>query len=754
MKKIWKKTIALAVTAALSISLAACGKDDTPDVSGNEYVYVPEYQTIAVGENTYMYDIRLADNRLYYSSNRFDEETGTYANIMAYRELNDLQNEQKMVVPELEVENMETNMDSYTTDAQGNQYVLWTVYPMYVEGQEYDDSGYKTYLCKYDSNMNLLFSQDIKGALEENTYIYEIVADGQGNVYANTQNAIYVFDTEGAFKKKISLSVDWIEDIFMTADGKIMIRYYGMTGVELAEIDVAAGALGQTYSKIPEGNGKIKSGDSGKLLISGSTQLYEYDMATQESTSILNWTDSNINGNDLQDFCFLEDGRIATYSRSDSGNPEIAFLTKTKASELPETEEIILATLYEGDYDMLKSVISFNKANPQYKVKIKHYVDNYTEWTENTYSDAIARMNADLASKDCPDIFDISSIDWNHLIANNLLEDLTPYMEKSTIANVAVFEPSVLKAYNFDGKQLTIPSSFGISTLMGKTSVVGDKAGWTMKDMMELAKKNPEADLMRYMDKSSALSLCLMYSSDSFINYADKTCSFNSPAFIEILEFANQFDMEMEDSDESFPTLIQQNKILLADVHFSDVQNFQMYNLMFEEDAICIGYPTVDGSAGTFIQGYGLLGISSQSDHKEGAWKFVESTLTPNTEHMWNFPSRKDELEAMFEEAMTPSYQMDWDGNIVKDENGNPIEDPKTTWGYDDWQADIYAATQEEVDAIREMIGMAKLSSFSDQTIFQIIAEEVKPYFEGQKNAQAVADSIQSRVGLYIMEGN
>lgn len=275
---------------------------------------------------------------------------------------------------------------------------------------------------------------------------------------------------------------------------------------------------------------------------------------------------------------------------------------------------------------------------------------------------------------------------------------------------------------------------------------------------MALTKEYPDAQLMQYTTKESALQMCLQYNSNSFIDYTTGTCSFDSPEFVRVLEFANSFPKEYNYDDESsFPAKIQSGQVLLADVYLSDVQNYQMYRLMMEEEATSIGYPTVDGSAGIYLNSYEMYGIAASSDCVDGAWAFIESTLAKSKDenmHRWNFPSRKDELEEMFADAMKPAYQYDENGEIMYDEEGNPLQYPKTTWGYDDWEAKIYAATQEEVDEIKDMIALAKPQSNGDQTIFTMIMEEAESYFAGQKSAQDVAKVIQSRVEIYVSENS
>ena len=120
----------------------------------------------------------------------------------------------------------------------------------------------------------------------------------------------------------------------------------------------------------------------------------------------------------------------------------------------------------------------------------------------------------------------------------------------------------------------------------------------------------------------------------------------------------------------------------------------------------------------------------------------------------WGFPSRKDLIEKVFEEAMTPEYQRGEKGEIVKDENGEPIEMPKTTWGYDNWETEIFAASQEEIDEIRFLIDNARLAVNNSEEIFSMISEEADAYFAGQKSPQDVAKIIQSRVELYVKENN
>ena len=110
------------------------------------------------------------------------------------------------------------------------------------------------------------------------------------------------------------------------------------------------------------------------------------------------------------------------------------------------------------------------------------------------------------------------------------------------------------------------------------------------------------------------------------------------------------------------------------------------------------------------------------------------------------FPTTKAKLDALIEEETKIEYSLD--------ENGEPMVWPKVTYGYEDWEAEVYAATPEQVQAVRDLIDSSVASTNNDTTILNIITEEAEGYFEGQKSAQDVAKVIQSRVQTYVSENS
>lgn len=104
----------------------------------------------------------------------------------------------------------------------------------------------------------------------------------------------------------------------------------------------------------------------------------------------------------------------------------------------------------------------------------------------------------------------------------------------------------------------------------------------------------------------------------------------------------------------------------------------------------------------------------------------------------------KSALEKQFEENMEPEY--------YEDADGNQKEKAKMVWGNGDFSVDVYAATEEQVAKVREMITSAVSDKGTDDKILAIINEEAQAYFDGQKSGEDVAALIQNRVQTYISE--
>ena len=301
---------------------------------------------------------------------------------------------------------------------------------------------------------------------------------------------------------------------------------------------------------------------------------------------------------------------------------------------------------------------------------------------------------------------------------------------------------SILNACTYDDKLVGLPTGFSVSTVIGKVSDVGTEPGWTFADMKALLdSKEPGTQLFYGRNRSWALQMCLNLGYKQFIDMENVSCNFNSQEFIDVLEFAKLFPEEFDwEHAEDETILMNQGKVLLAAYNLSDFQEIQLYTEIFGDKLTYIGYPTVDGNGALMTMG-STFAITKNCEMPEHAWKLIREYFLPTDGenqryyYSYNLSIRNDEFDKFCKNAMS------------EDNNGS--------WGWGEFEVQIKPATQEQVDAVKDLIAnITAVDGAVSQAVMNIINEEAAAYFNGQKTAQEVASIIQSRMQVYLSETN
>lgn len=756
-KAICRRVLGLALSAAMALSLAACGNSSGGETEKKEWVWVPEFITID-DENVSFYDMQLVGDSLCYQSYDYDEETETSTQSICRYSLAD-GNITKTPLNYVEEKNWNLNRLVYAQD--GSMYGTTNVY-----NEDYTKS--ETFLCKFDAEGKQIFAEDMT-ELVTGSYVDNMAIDGEGRIYVTGENNVWLFDADGNKRGTVSLGADvnWIRAMGSGKDGKMYLSYYTSNGgTVLCDIDFDGKKTGNTYENYPSSNSNaLVPGIEKDFMAQDGNRVYEYDVKSQTSTELFTWLDSDINGNTVENFWGLEDGRIlAVTSDWETNEKGIALLTKTKASEVPQKETIVIGSLY-GDSNIQSAAVKFNKSNDKYHISIREYL-NYNDYDGDDYqafmTDGINRLNNDITSNNCPDILDLSGLNIKQLAAKGVFEDLNGYLEKSEKLSREDFLENILEAYTLDGKLVSIPYGFQMSTVVGKGSEVGTEMGWTLEELIAYADAHPDALLFDSKTKDVIMMTLMAYNADYFIDWSTGECRFDSEEFKDILNFANRFpeEYDWEKEDVSTPNKIQKGQVLLYEENIYDFNGLQMCNEIFQGDASYIGYPTMDGSVGCMLSASQAYAITSKSGHKDGAWEFIEGFLTKeeNPDRGFSsigFPTMKSKLNAMAADAVEVKYHTDENGELYYDENGEPIVmggGSSISYG-DGWSYEYRIPTQEEVDLALSLMEVAKPVSYSQgDEVLNIINEEAAPFYKGQKSVDEVASVIQSRIKIYVGE--
>lgn len=765
MKNKRKKTILCAAVTVLA--LTACGnqKDSGGSASGSPSengAFVSRFFSLESDYIDYS-GIQLSDGNLCYLSLEPDPETGLYVQCLNRRSPEDEPAPVPLIWPE-EPENI--HLRSYDFDGDGG---LWGLAVSYTQ----DPAGSGDFLCKFDSKGNCVTLLDITARLrknpEEQTWIGTMKLDREGRIYLQGSEGVWLFDGEGNFQGMLSpdssesAGSGWIDAMFLSPEGSMYISYSSRNSPVqnhiLAELDFEKKSLSTVSEDFPGGKEFAPASEKG-LLMHDYNCLSLYEPASGTEEILFNWADCDINGSDVQKFWETENGQIlAVISDSRTNGSEIALLTRAEEDQTVKKETLVLAVLRDG-YNYQPAVVDFNRNNDKYHITIKEYMDPESD-SPTPRADALAKLYADLTSGNCPDLVELTGLNTALLAEKGVFQDLTPYLKESEVLNKEDFVEEIIEAYTFNDKLVCIPSLFFLGTVMGSSDRTGPDAGWTLEDVEALVRAYPGAELFAGAGRRDILNFVLLYYKDAFVDEAAGLCEFDSPAFRSLLEFVNRFPEEPPSVPDrpSTPVRIQKGEVLLNELWLYDFDSIQMDIEMFRGNAVCIGYPSPEGSARHTLTSAFAFALPSGSAHKEGAWTFLESFLVKestkeNTSGQMGFPTVKRRLESMIEAAVTPEYLLDENGEPLLDENGEPIlSGTRTTGSGDGWSYTYHTATREEVDMVLSLLEGAVLTeAWYEDEIINIITQEAEACFSGQKTAEAVSEIIQNRVSLYLNE--
>lgn len=579
----------------------------------------------------------------------------------------------------------------------------------------------------------------------------------------------YIFDTNG--KKIAELDtgdMNYVNQNCVSADGRLALAGYGKSSECIKFFDIETlkpsgddisfeGTPVTNIYGIFTGNGDFP------LYISTSSGFFTIDKDGKPE-ELINWQDSDLGQSSPSAIIALENSDFIAYINDyQTGDSGLYRLTRREASELENTKVITIGMLYD-DWSVSSKITEFNKESTDLRIKTVNYsqYDVYDEETQEMTSTASEQLKKDIIAGNAPDMivtYDFSVI--SSLASKGVYADLGDFISKESDLSEDDIMPNVLEASKIGGKLYALSPSFDIQTMAVKTKFF-DKENWTFDDMIETYNNGPEGMALFYDDTKQSVFNNFIYMSNDYLDYENGTCHFDSPDFIKLLEFANQFpddsegfDWENATDDETQTYWNEQevahmnDKALIRSIYMSEFREYSRYKHgIFNDDITLVGAPSSDGRGATISLGTSFA-ILNDSPCKDECWSFIKGFFSDEyyegQQYYYGMPSVTSAFEKKAEESMERPY---W----VNDETGEKEYYDDSYW-VSDHEVKIDPLTKEEKDYLVNYIkGATKRSGDYDQDVYKIIDDEVEAYFKGEKTAQEAADVIQNRVSILVSE--
>lgn len=611
-----------------------------------------------------------------------------------------------------------------------------------------DNSGKQSYIiASFDESGKEIDSKDITKDLgldaNEDNYLNKALIDNEDRYVFVTNSAITVFDKD--FKKVCEMKPDsgYVDAVAKTKDGKIVVGdSSGEDGAKVQVLDVDTQKWGESYKmdfQYFSSSDALMNGIEYDFYYKDDSGIYGYDIASKKGTKLMDFVASNVSSdNSYSIFPIAKDTMMGT--TWDGENSKLVLYKKVDPSTITDKETITVGAMYVDD-NIKRAAIAFNKKSNKYQVEFKDYSNE---------EDPQTKMNADIIAGNVPDIICLSSLSVDQYAEKGILEDLTPYFEKDSDVSTEDLIPSVAKAMQIDGKYYYIAPGFYVNTLVGAAKTVGTEPGWTMDDLKKILDENKDARPFYSENKNDNLYNFITMNISDYVDWSTGECSFDGQDFKDILEICNRGsneETEYSEDSPSEPSLVKEGKVLLTNGGSLDMESVELYEAMFNGDITFIGYPNKDKD-GSYFSFDNQLGIYSKSKVKDAAWEFLKTFLTKEYQgdrnNLYSNPTRQDAFDMLVKsKTATEKYT---------DELGNEVEPLQSGWGWDDLNVDIGPLTEKQAQMYIDLVNNTDKTGEYNDEIGQIITEEAKAYFSGQKSLDETADVIQNRVKTYVNE--
>ena len=811
MKKTFRALVASVLAVMMILSLAACGGKDTSNTPGGNakggasgktggkdgtptFVYVSSFEKIA-NDNKPLGVTAFTDSGFYATSSdvvgqrepeegevqEWEGQFDIIAESLSFVTYDGKQTKlegYKPFTPEtIEGHTTGAELNALTADASGNLAALYHVWDNWNDapaGMSEESPDYWNYF-HYEESWYLR-TMDPSGV--EQSFAPINPSDGDwfwpsglayvdGKVLVAANNSVRIYGADGSQAGEISTN-GYAGSLFTLRDGTpcLAVREDTSGVLKIAAIDLNTGRVSQTWSCPDNAYNFISGGGDYDLYYQSGINIYGYKLADESSEKLFDWLNVDVLQQNLSGYTVRPDGTVFGVtntwdSKWENVTTEFVTVEKKSYDEVPQKEELTLACQWT-DNNLQNAVIRFNRGS---NVRIK--VVDYSQYnTDDDFTAGLTKLTTEIMSGNLPDILSLQGLPYQQLAAKGLLEDLYPYMEKDSEISRDDFLPNVLQALEVDGKLFSTVSTFNVVTLAGASTVVGDKPGWTMEDLVAALNTMPQGCtvLDQFTTSGDILRDVLTLDADYYIDWTTGSCRFDQGEFARLLEFAKLFPNAFDsanfnwDEYESDEQRIREGKQMLTRMYLSGFEDIARYEAVFGGNVTYIGFPTNSG-VGSYMNINSGYGMSANCADKEAAWQFLRSFMTEkaaeNGDYYWGFPANRNQLEKRLKEAMTVEYE--------KDENGNYRLDPDTGeripvsrggfWmeGMDE-PMEIYALTQEQADKIMEVINTTTKLYSQNTAVLDIISEQTDAFFSGQKSADEVAKLVQGKLSIYVNE--
>ena len=492
-------------------------------------------------------------------------------------------------------------------------------------------------------------------------------------------------------------------------------------------------------------------GQGGKYYDYLQGEFYEIDMMskTREICAVRNHMliPPRVYNKNYEDGYFFVDryNYIITYSYPD-GSYDANLVYKDDSLNIGDRNKILIKGYgVNDDLCLLRAAYDYNTSQDNSFVEVESYGEEYY------YSTAIEAQNIKLQliqefnSGNAPDIYYGNFFDYDYWGRNGMVLDLKDRIDTSDIINDSSIISNFYDLMYHDGHCYSLFSGYRINGIVS----ANDRISPNIPIDYNLYSNASFSDGMRgYYLSSDIVDFIVRYPLKRLISEND----FLTLEEIEnILEYGYSIGMSNQEKYGENSIIINGDEGLsVKQAVISSISGYS--HIVHDLGPIrYYGYPTVGGTVNT-VEPFGLVAISSGSEYPEECFDFMEYLFSEENQQelliQQVMPVRAQVSDKYIQYMFAPETIPDDEefyknlANEMRSFNFDLSHDPQ----------DYYHLSDSEERYFKEMISSVNSIITMDWGVYNIIAEEVESYYLQNKPVSEIAESLLSRLSLYVQE--
>ena len=617
----------------------------------------------------------------------------------------------------------------------------------------------------YDAQMNYLRTEEIPKEFYNGKFLSGAV-DNQGNWYIFDGGPLVLYNSKYEKYGEIKLpegTQGIMEMVRGKKDGTMYVSvqknangtdYFEFYEVNAANCTMESTGVFNSQESIEKhmthesitiyhDNDFVNGGTGYDFCWSDINGLYGYKDG--EETQIISWVNSDFPVGEVSEAYFMENGSVVARTGSFS-SPKYYLCTPRTQEEIDNTKLISLSTL--GLFTALESaVIDYNKAESGYRIVVVDY-NQYNTKEDDTLG--AAKLREDMLNGIVADMVCTDGMQFENLANKGLFADWYDLMDADDSFNREDYLQNFFHAYEYDDKLQRLAVQYSVHTTAAKTEFAEGLEGMSLSQLPALIDSVPEGmDLYATSSREWFVEEDLPYFMNAFVDAKQAKCYFDTEGFTSILthiselptniQLGEMWESESPDLPPSYNEqhlAFQQNRAFIAtDVFYQPIDFRAMNRLTFHDEPVTmVGIPMDydEGNGGLFRADF-TVSVNAQSEQRTAIWDFMKHLLQEEYQSSLNdsFPVHKGALEAKLEQTMHMVGAKEFFGA---------------------GEAHIGESNPEEMGKLRTYLEGIQTAYYYNQTVYDIMMEEMAKYFSGDCTAQECGRLIQSRVSIYLSE--